>query len=113
MTELREHVNLHQRRDKGFGAALGPQAAALAEQLFAEQGYHIHSTPSAWHLGPQHAALQHALVAGWLEAACDIAPHRVAALTGWSVRRRAHIDAGRSRLRVGHVDMVGRPPSTN
>jgi hypothetical protein len=111
--ELRELVNLHQRRDKGFGAALGPQAAALAEQLFAEQGYHIHSTPSAWHLGPQHAALQHALVAGWLEAACDIAPHRVAALTGWSVRRRAHIDAGRSRLRVGHVDMVGRPPSTN
>jgi hypothetical protein len=107
--EVRELVNLHQRNDKGFGAALGPQAGPLAEQLFAEQGYHIHSAPSAWHLGPEHAALQHALVAGWFEAACDIAPHRVAALASWLERRRAHIDAARSRLRVGHVDMVGQP----
>jgi len=107
--EIRELMNVHQRRDKGFGIALGPQAGAMAEQLFAEQGYRIHSAPSVWQLGPQHAAVQHALVAGWCAAACDIAPHRVAALTGWLVRRRAHIDAARSRLRVGHVDMVGRP----
>ncbi len=107
--EIRELVNLHQRHDKGFGAALGPQAGPLAEQLFAEQGYHIHRAPSPWHLGPEHAALQHALVAGWFEAACDIAPHRAGALTSWLVRRRAHIDAGRSRLRVGHLDMVGHP----
>lgn len=107
--EIRELVNLHQRNDKGFGAALGPQAGPLAEQVFAEQGYHILSAPSAWHLGPEHAALQHALVSGWFEAACDIAPHRVAALIPWLARRRAHIDAARSRLRVGHVDMVGHP----
>ena len=107
--EVRELFNLHQRRDKGFGPALGPAAARVAEEVFTQQGYRIDCAPSDWYLGPTQPALQHALVQGWFEAACDIAPHRTPALRGWLTRRQAHIDAARSQLQVGHVDLVGRP----
>jgi hypothetical protein len=51
--------------------------------------------------------MQLALLDGWLEAALEIAPDSRLALTSWHERRRAHVLAGRSRLSVGHVDLVG------
>ena len=108
--EIRELFNQHQLHDKGFGPALGPDAGRMAQQLFVEQGYRIHCAPSDWHIGPHWQALQYALVEGWFAAACEIAPHRAQALSGWLARRRAHIEGARSELRVGHSDMVGRPP---
>jgi hypothetical protein len=106
---VRELVNQHQRGDKGFGLALGPTAARTAQEILGEHGYRVHSTTSDWCVGPEEAALQEALVTGWFEAACEIAPTRIAVLRAWRERRRAHIAALRSTLRVGHVDMVGRP----
>lgn len=107
--EVRDLVNLHQLTDKGFGQALGPGAGRVTQQLLAAQGYHVHCAPSDWHVGSEHLALQHALVAGWCQAAIAIAPHRAPALQGWLTRRRAHIAAARSELRVGHVDIVAHP----
>ena len=107
--EVRELVNRHQRGDKGFGWALGPAAAGTAEKILGECGYRVHRASSDWCIGPHHGALQNALVAGWFEAACDVAPRRTSTLHAWQARRRAHIEGGRSTLRVGHVDMVGRP----
>lgn len=110
--EVRELVNLHQLGDKGFGAALGPGAGRMTQHLLAAHGYHVQCAPSDWHLAPEHSALQHALVAGWCQAAVEIAPHRAPALHGWLTRRRAHIEVARSELRVGHVDIVGHPGPT-
>jgi hypothetical protein len=107
--EVRGLVNQHQLGDKGFGAALGPTAARAAGKILGERGYRLQCANSDWCLGHDHAALQYALVEGWFEAACEIAPNRTAMLSDWRARRRAHIEAGRSTLRVGHVDMVGRP----
>ncbi len=107
--EVRELFNLHQLTDKGFGPALGPGAGRMAERIFAEQGYRIRSAPSDWRIGPQSPALQHALVQGWFEAASEIAPHRAAALRDWVGRRRAHIEAACSQLRIGHVDIIAIP----
>lgn len=107
--EVRELVNLHQLSDKGFGAALGPGAGRITQQLLAAHGYQVHCAPSDWHVPPEDLALQHALVEGWCQAAIAIAPHRVPTLQGWLTRRRAHIAAARSELRVGHVDIVGHP----
>jgi hypothetical protein len=107
--EVREFVNRHQLGDKGFGLALGPTAASTAARILGECGYQVQHAASDWCLGPDHAALQYALVEGWFEAACEIAPTRTSMLRAWQARRRAHIEAGRSTLRVGHVDMVGRP----
>lgn len=99
--------NRHQRLDKGFGTALGPTAAGAAEQVLAKLGFRVLTERSDWDIGPQHAAMQHALLDGWLAAALEIAPEQTASLTAWHRRRRAHVDAGRSRMVVGHADLVG------
>ena len=99
--------NRNQRLDKGFGPALGPTAAVAAEHILAKVGFRVLTDHSDWEVGPQHAAMQHALLDGWLRAALEIAPEHTAHLTGWHRRRRTHVEAGRSRLVVGHVDLVG------
>ena len=104
---VRELINRHQLRDKGFGAALGPAAAAAAESTFGALGYEVRTAPSHWTLGPESPALQAALVDGWAAAAAEIAPGQDDALRGWARRRRALVAVGRSRLRVGHVDLAG------
>jgi hypothetical protein len=106
--QVRELFNRHQHTDKGFGPALGPEAARVAERLLAEHGYQVERATSDWCLGPEHAALQRALVEGWCNAACEMAPQHTEALRHWLGRRLAHIEVGRSQLQVGHVDMIGR-----
>jgi hypothetical protein len=107
--EVRELVNRHQLRDKGFGLALGAGAARAAVKALFEHGYRVQSAPSDWHASPQQPDLQRALVEGWFAAACEMAPRRSAGLQGWMNRRCAHIDAGRSVLRVGHQDLLATP----
>jgi hypothetical protein len=98
--------NRHQRLDKGFGPALGPGAAGAAEAAFEAHGYELRAATSDWVIGPKQHAMQLALLDGWLGAALEMGENR-SALTSWHERRRAHVLAGRSELRVGHVDLVG------
>jgi SAM-dependent methyltransferase len=105
---VRDLINRHQLRDKGFGPALGPGAAAAAVAAFGALGYEMRTAPSDWILGAESAALQAALILGWHFAAAEVAPDATAPLRGWMERRRAHVAAGRSRLRVGHLDVAGR-----
>jgi hypothetical protein len=97
--------NAHQRTDKGFGPALGPTAAACAIERFEELGYAVVHGRSDWVFGPQDRTIQEQLFAGWAE----IAPHTAAisadAIARWLAQRRAHLAAGHSRVRVGHVDV--------
>jgi hypothetical protein len=104
---VRSLVNRHQRTDKGFGPALGPNAAAAAAERFSELGYEVRTARSDWDLGPSDAALQLALLADWTRAAAEVAPEEKASLQDWAGRRRALLAIGRSRLRVGHVDIAG------
>jgi hypothetical protein len=70
----------------------------------------MHKARSDWVLGPGCGALQAALVDGWASAAREMAPGEAAAIAAWRRRRHAHLAAGASRLRVGHVDLAGEPP---
>jgi SAM-dependent methyltransferase len=106
---VRELVNRHQLRDKGFGAALGPGAAAAAVETLRVLGYEVRTAPSDWVLGLQSSPLQTVLIDGWASAAAEIAPAEGDPLRRWARRRRAHVADGRSTLRVGHVDFGGRP----
>jgi hypothetical protein len=106
-SEVRALFNRHQLGDKGFGPALGPGAAAAAESAFKAHGYEVRVAPSDWVIGSDETPLQLELLDGWLGAAREIAPERDAALHAWRDRRRAHVVAGRSSLRVGHIDLIG------
>ena len=101
----RELVNRHQRTDKGFGPALGPEAAHQAVHLLKGAGYAVMTADTAWRLGPGDAALQHALLSGYRGAAAAVAPDRAGDIAAWASRREALIAAGNSRLTVGHTDL--------
>ena len=105
--DIRKLVNQHQRTDKGFGPALGPDSGARAIALLSAAGYTTRQERSDWKLTSDMRALQRELVTGWAGAASDIAPAKTPAITAWRTRRLAHIDAGRSRIVVGHLDVAG------
>lgn len=104
-------VNRHQRREKGLGSALGPEAAAVAAALFQEAGYRTWLRPSPWCLTPpEDTALVHRLVDGWVEAAVEIEPSAEARVRSWRSRRRDDVSRERTGLRVGHLDLLALPP---
>lgn len=103
---LRLWLNRHQRTDKGFGSALGPDAVTVLATLLQEQGYEVMVRPSPWRLEPEQAVLQTVLLDGWVGAASAIAPEAADMLTVWSAQRRRWIEGGQSRLQVGHWDLL-------
>ena len=105
-------VNRHQRGDKGFGPALGPRAAGAAVARFERTGYAVISGKSDWVVPPQDAAFQAEIVGGWSIAARELDELPSGEIATWLTRRRDLIAAGRSRLRVGHVDLFARPTGT-
>jgi hypothetical protein len=106
-SELLALFNRHQLGDKGFGPALGPNAATAAAASFEALGYELRTEASDWSLAPEHAELQLALLDGWRGAAAEIAPAQTALVEQWYARRCEHVAGRRSQLRVGHVDLVG------
>ncbi|WP_137920069.1 class I SAM-dependent methyltransferase [Hydrogenophaga sp. 2FB] len=102
----------HQRRDKGFGPALGADAIAACRRALRAAGYRVFTTSSDWvldgHEQPQAAALQRALIGGMAAAAREQDPASQATLQAWCERRQAAV--ADSRLRVGHVDLLALPP---
>ena len=104
---LRDLVNRHQRTDKGFGPALGPDATAHMARALNDLGGQVRVEPSDWALGPESAELQRQLLAGWASAAREIAPEQSGAIATWLTRRHAYVHAGRSRIAVGHQDLLG------
>lgn len=110
-TLVRDLVNAHQRTDKGFGPALGPDAPGAAVGAFRAEGYETSTARSDWVLDATEAELQRQLVHGWAGAAAAIDARHVTDVAAWRDRRLAHIAAGTSRLRVGHVDLAAWRPA--
>ncbi len=107
---IRELLNRHQRQnDKGFGRAAGPDATEAAQRAFRSNGYIVRCARSDWALESRDAALQRPLVTGWAEAASELEPGRRATIDGWLARRLRLIDAGASRICVGHEDLAAWP----
>jgi hypothetical protein len=106
---VRALVNRHQHRDKGFGAAEGPDASATAALAFERRGFAVHRAPSDWKLGAESRRLQQQLVDGWAAAASEMSPPDARAIAAWRVRRSEAIERGTSRIDVGHEDLVALP----
>ncbi len=107
---VRDLVNRHQRTDKGFGPALGPDAARIGADCFRDEGFGVHTATSDWVLEASSDALQRELLEGWAGAAREVSPGEAAAVEAWLARRLGHVDAGVSRIRVGHLDLVATWP---
>lgn len=109
---VRAAFNAHQRRDKGLGAALGPDAApALAAQL-RSRGLQVELAPSPWRLAlaaPAQAELARALIDGWRDAACAQQAQARARIAAWHGRRSADCRHGRGTLELGHIDLFAAP----
>ncbi|MGH6770963.1 MAG: class I SAM-dependent methyltransferase [Xanthobacteraceae bacterium] len=101
-------LNRHQRGNKGFGPALGPDAAARAAERFTQVGYAVTQGRSDWVLGPGDKAIQNEIIAGFAQAAreCGMPDERIEA---WLAARRALIASGSSHLRIGHLDIFALP----
>jgi len=103
-------VNRHQLTDKGFGPALGPGAAEAAAESFRRAGFAVVEDRSDWRFAAGDREIQMAMIDGWAQAAGEmgIAP---STLAEWRGARRDYISAGRSTMRVGHIDFFARPAS--
>ena len=126
---VRTAFNAHQRRDKGLGAALGPDAAPALATCLEKRGFQVRLSLSPWRLrlaDPAQAALARALIDGWRDAACAQAPDAHARIAAWHARRIAACglddesshgsgrgpdrSPGGGTLEVGHIDLFAAPP---
>ena len=107
--EIVAAVNRHQRRDKGFGPALGPEAGLRAVRSFERVGYTIVTGSSDWVFNRQDDDIQLEVLAGWAGAAAELGDLPAGAIAAWLARRRNHVAAGKSSMRVGHVDVFAMP----
>lgn len=99
----------HQHSDKGFGPALGPDAAALLEDRLASLPGRTIAAASDWQLRPEDQPLQAAMVEGIAAAARAIEPGAAQLIEAWAERRLGLITAGAARLCVGHRDVLHLP----
>lgn len=104
--DMVDAINRHQRRDKGFGPALGPQAAATAIAQFEKIGYLVVQGRSDWRFGPDDAAIKDAILAGWAGAARELGDLPLGDIAAWFTSRREEL----ARLQIGHVDFFAMPP---
>jgi SAM-dependent methyltransferase len=103
-------VNLHQRTDKGFGPALGPLAGETAISKLIQCGFVVVQGPADWVASEQDTAFQTEMVRGWAAAAREQGTMPPKDVEHWLAFREAEIAAGRTSLRVGHVDFFAVPP---
>ena len=96
--------NTHQRGDKGFGPALGPDAADAIAKIFTAAGYSVLQAESPWRLGSSEAALQRELVTGIADAAHQAG---AAEALGWGALRSGNVDS--AACRIGHRDLLALP----
>ena len=109
---LREAFNAHQRRDKGCGGALGPDATGVAAALLHSEGFEVTVAPSPWRLhmdDPSHRHLAKRLMEGWVQAACDQIPSQSSRWQSWQHARAPLLDNPGTVITVGHVDLYAQP----
>jgi SAM-dependent methyltransferase len=102
-------VNQHQRRDKGFGPALGPTAASKTIERLRSVGYDVVQGTADWEFAPEDRNIQIQTLDGWAGAARELETLSLPEIIGWLTRRRDHVMAGSSTMRVGHVDVFADP----
>ncbi|WP_457106209.1 class I SAM-dependent methyltransferase [Methylobacterium sp. P5_C11] len=97
----------HQARDKGFGAALGPDATAALARAFGRAGYAVRTAASPWRLGREDEGLIRQLRDGKARAVAETGLVPAEAIAAWTGARSA---PGTGAV-VGHLDLLAAPGS--
>ncbi len=100
---MRAAFHAHQNRDKGFGPAAGPAAAAIVQAALRSEGYDFVSGPNPWHLDSGDEALIAALAEG---AAAAVAETKLVPSADCAAWRQARMAA--RACTIGHVDLFAR-----
>lgn len=107
--EVLEAFNAHQKTDKGFGIALGPEAANTAILLFEQAGYQVNVDKSDWIGNAKHKAFQRMLLQDWHDAAIEIDPSSEKKFGDWYLERLNLIESTNASVFVGHKDIFAVP----
>lgn len=97
--------NQDQGRDKGFGPALGADAAGYLASALQLSGYSVSLAQSPWQLGAADYALVTELIRGIASAVAG--SFDPAELNAWQDFRLAH--AAEGSCKVGHLDLLALP----
>ena len=101
--------NEDQRRDKGFGLALGPYSSSVIVRALTSLGFSVNTSPSPWVLGPNDHILQGEMLAQWIKVLEQTDQRLPATFQDWMSFRSRAIREGRSHLMVGHQDICAVP----
>jgi SAM-dependent methyltransferase len=104
---IRERFVAHQRRDKGFGPARGPDAVSYLAGLLAARNCDVTLEPADWQLGPDDRPLLEATLEGIIRAACEVVDD--VSLERWAGLRRRQLAAGDLSVTIGHLDLLALP----
>lgn len=101
-----ELFNDHQRSDKGFGPALGPESASTLTTLFTRTGYEVELARSDWTIDENAVELHQLFVDGLASAVIETGMLERDRIMKWLEFRIAK--AGTKCL-VGHCDILALP----
>ena len=99
--------NRDQRRNKGSGPALGPEACIYLEQRLIEAGFAVSSACSPWILDSVDSALMTELIKGIAAVVADNPTLDSESLRDWRDFRLAKVQIG--KCIVGHRDLLALP----
>ena len=94
----------HQQGDKGFGPALGPDAADHLAACFRRTGHDVRMARSDWVFGAADRPILERMVDGVAAAAGEIDPG--IPLDRWREQRLGETEAGSLTLTIGHLDLL-------
>ena len=96
--------NAHQRSDKGFGPAAGPEAGSYLADRLLKAGYEVVTATSPWRLHANDRPLMLALAESIAEAARETGHVAAAEIACWLAARQ-HAEA----CEIGHLDILALP----
>ncbi len=99
--------NEDQRRDKGFGPALGPESGPFLKTALEAAGFRVSIKPSPWVFTPEHAELHRQFIEGMASAVAAMRSLDPLLLEDWRRHRLAR--AEHSSCTVGHWDVLALP----
>lgn len=108
--DMRAAFNDHQRTDKGFGPAAGPDASDTLAAAFTAHGYTVIRGKSPWVLDGHFRQLRHELDRGWAAAVRETGLVSSARIDDWLAHR---LKADGAVTIVGHEDLLALAPGAS